>query len=87
MDVADRLDVLLGVADELEIQVRRASLGGEGGGLCILRGQRVLFVDMQADVATQYETTLEALASLDQIDQLYIVPEIREDMDRLRSEP
>ena len=85
--MADRLDVLLGVADELGIQVRRASLGGEGGGLCILRGQRVLFVDIQAAVATQYETTLEALARLDQIDQLYIVPEIREDMDRLRSQP
>lgn len=83
MDIEDRLDILLSAAAELGIDVRREPLGGEAGGLCTLRGRRVLFVDVSADPMTRYEKTLEALAGLPGLDDRYIPPEIREDLDRV----
>lgn len=87
MDVQDRLDVLLLLCEELDIQVRGEWLDGEGGGLCTLRGRRVLFVDNSADLETRYERTLGSLAPLEELDNLYIRPEVRDDIDshRLRS--
>jgi len=82
MDIEDRLDILLNAAAELGIDVRREPLGGQAGGLCTVRGRRVLFVDVSADLMTRYEKTLEALAGLPGLQDRYIPPEIREDLDR-----
>lgn len=84
MDVEDRLDVLLAICDELGISIRREPLGGEGGGLCTLRGRRVLFVDTSADAETRYERALGGLANLKELDDLYIRPEVRQDIDAHR---
>jgi hypothetical protein len=91
MELQDRLDTLLSLADELGIVTRREPLGGGGGGLCILRGQRVLFVDTSADLEVRYERTLAGLAPLRELDDRYIRPEVREDLEacrrRLGSQP
>ncbi len=85
MDLQTRLDELLTLADQIGLAIRRESLGGGGGGLCVLRGQRVLFLDTSADLETRYERTLAALAPLPEIDARYIRPDVREDIDRLRT--
>lgn len=85
MELGDRLRSLLDWAEELGIDVRAEPLTGEGGGLCFLRGQRVLFVDTAADLATRYDRTLTALAGLDELDQHYLVPEIRQELEARRS--
>ena len=59
-------------------------MGGGGGGLCRLKGRRVLFVDTAADLATRYDRTLAALAGLEEIDAHYLLPEVRQDIDRQR---
>jgi len=82
MDVQSRLDTLLGLADSLGISIRRESLGGEGGGLCRLKGQRVLFVDTAADLDTRYERTLRALCDLPEWEGCYVRPELRDDLER-----
>lgn len=82
MDVQTRLDTLLTVADQLGIEIRRTLLGGEGGGLCLLRGRRVLFVDTSADTATRYDRTVAAMAALAELEGQYLPPEVREDLDR-----
>ena len=86
MDLATRLESLLEVAEQIGIDVRAEPMGGEGGGLCRLRGKTVLFVDIGADLATRYDRTLAALAPLPEIDQHYLVPEVRSDIERQRSD-
>ncbi len=87
MELAEKLDVLVSLAEGLGIRVRREPLGGEGGGLCTLRGAQVLFIDTMADVGTRYEKTIAALAAMPEIDNHYILPEIRQEIDRLRFRP
>ena len=82
MDLQSRLDALVALAEEIGLTVRREPLGGDGGGYCVLRGRRILFVDTSADLETSYERTLEALAPLPELDQRYLRPEIREDLER-----
>ena len=81
----DRLDALIAAAESLGIAIRREPLGGEGGGLCLLRGKRVLFVDTLADGATRYERTLAALAPLAELDGCFLRPDVREDVERTRA--
>ena len=59
-------------------------LGGEGGGLCTLRDKRVLFVDIDADVATRVERCLTALAEVPTVDSLYVMPALREQIEQRR---
>jgi hypothetical protein len=84
MDLQTRLDELLSLADQIGLSIRRESLGGSGGGLCVLKGQRFLFLDNSADLETRYERTLAALAPLPEMDARYLRPEVREDVDRFR---
>ena len=84
MDLASRLEALLALAEEIGVDVRAEPMGGEGGGLCLLRGKHVLFVDTSADVATRYDRTVAAMAPLTELDQRYVVPEVRQDLDRQR---
>ncbi len=84
MELSLRLEALLAVAEQAGIEVRAEPMGGEGGGLCVLRGRRVLFVDTSADLATRYDRTLAAVAPMEAVDQCYLVPEVRQDIERQR---
>jgi hypothetical protein len=86
MDLATRLESLLELAEQIGIDVRTEPMGGDGGGLCKFRGQRVLFVDISADLAIRYDHTLAALAPLTELDEHYLLPEVRRDIERQRSE-
>jgi len=85
MDIGSRLELLLGLAEEIGIDVRAEPMGGDGGGLCRLKGRRVLFVDTSADVATRYERTVAGLADVPELEGRYIVPEVRCDLEQQRS--
>jgi len=84
VDLQERLDELLRLAEQIGLSIRREALGGEGGGYCVLKGARVLFVDSMADLETRYERTLSAVSRLAEIDQHYISPEVRDEIDRVR---
>jgi len=84
VELQSRLDTLLALAEELGIGIRPEPLGGDGGGLCMLRGRQILFVDTSADLETRYERTLIGLAPLPELDNLYVRPEIREDIEACR---
>jgi hypothetical protein len=84
VDLQARLDTLLTLAEELGLTIRREPLGGSGGGFCVLRGRRILFVDTSADLEARYEATLAALAPLPEMDAHYLPPEVREDLERQR---
>ena len=78
-----KLGVLLTLADSLGIEIRRIPIGGRGGTLCAIKGRRVLFLDTDADRATQYDRVLRELAQVPEIDSVYLRPEVREDLDRI----
>ncbi len=80
MDLERIMSDVAELAERLDIAVRHAPLGGEGGGLCVLKGRRTLFVDSTADRATQCVRSLRALAQLPEIDNIFITPELREHM-------
>ena len=67
------------------VSVRQEPMGGDGGGVCLLKGQRVLFVDTMADLVTRCDRSLADLARLPEIDNVFIVPELRDEIDRLRA--
>ena len=78
MDIAAQIDAIVELAGKLEIEVRREHLGGEGGGFCIIRGRRVLFLDEDADPGGMLDRCVDGLASLPGIDQIFVPAEIRE---------
>jgi len=84
VNLASRLEELVAAAEKVGVDVRAEPMGGEGGGLCRLRGRPVLFVDTSADLATRYDRTLAALATLPELEEHYLVPEVRADLDRQR---
>lgn len=84
MDLQSRLEDLLALAAEIGLEVRREPLGGSGGGYCVMRGRKVLFIDTLADLETRYDKTLAALAQLPEVDSHYIRPDLREELDAHR---
>lgn len=79
-----QFDDLLEFARRIGLTVRHAHLGGAGGGLAVVRGNRQLFVDLDAHPQDQLERTAAALASLAELDQVFVRPDVRELLDRFR---
>ena len=82
MDATAQLQTVIDVLASLEIEVRREHLGGDSGGLCKLRGRRVVFVDLDADVATRLERCVEVLRGLPDLETVYLAPHLREMLDQ-----
>lgn len=70
-------DELIEIARRMGIVVRHAALGGGGGGLVSLKGQRQLFIDLNASPADQLEQTARALSRLTELETLYLRPDVR----------
>ncbi len=84
MDSQELLENLAELADQLNISVRRTDLGGSGGSLVSLRGQQILFIDTLADPTDQLERIIPDFARLASLDDIYIVPELRQLLDQYR---
>ena len=84
MDPTAQVEVIVELLGKLGVQVRYEHLGGEGGGICHIRGDRVLFVDIDADMATTAERCLEALAGTTGADQLHLPREIRDQLEKMK---
>ncbi len=80
-----QLDAVIGLCGRLDIEVRLEHLGGGGGGLCTLRGRRVLFMDLDADAATRLDGCLAALATVPEVDSMYVAPRLREGIEKKRA--
>ena len=83
-DVIAQLNAVMDVFERLGVHLRKERLGGAGGGLCRVRGERVLFIDVDADAATQLDRSLIALSTVPEIDSVYLVPALRERIDCLK---
>lgn len=78
MNETDILEEILQILDSNDIEIRRESLGGNGGGLCKIKGKTVFFVDRQASPAETSVIASRAVKECIDIEKTYIKPEIRE---------
>ena len=82
MDSEGVLMCLEELADKLGIEVRWDTLAGPGG-LCELRGKRILMVDRDLDDLSRIDVMASALCD-EPIEDMYILPEIREILDKAK---
>ena len=71
------LDELVALLEATGVKLRSEPLGGEGGGLCTVRGEQVFFLDSQAFSVETAARCARALVELVDIETLYIRPEVR----------
>ena len=72
---------LIALAERLDIEVRRVRYEGEGG-LCVIGGRRVLMINDLLDLPDRVGVTAGALAGLPELGRMYIVPEVRDLLER-----
>jgi hypothetical protein len=84
VDIENKLAVLLEVCGKLNLQVRPERLGGTGGGICKLKGKSIVFVDLDSEPDLRYERILSGLVAFPEVEDFFIVPEVRSDLDRAK---
>jgi hypothetical protein len=72
------LDELLVLLEANGVTIRNEPLGGSGGGLCTIKGERIFFVDTQAASAVSAAVCAEAVSKVVDVEQVYIKPQIRQ---------
>ena len=72
------LEELLALLEANSVTIRREPLGGTGGGLCTIKGERIFFVDTQAPSAEAAVLCAEAAAKVVDMEKVYIKPEVRQ---------
>ena len=72
------LQELLALLEANGITVRNEPLGGNGGGLCAIKGERIFFVDTQASSLSVAAMCAEAVPKVVDIEQVYIKPQVRQ---------
>jgi hypothetical protein len=78
MNEQNILDELLALLEANGVTIRNEPLGGSGGGLCIIKGQRIFFVDTQASSVVSAAMCAEAVPKVVDVEQIYIKPQIRQ---------
>lgn len=63
MTTIQLVEELLSVAQTLGFEVREDWFSGHGGGICIVKGQKQLYVDLAQTVEEQLQSMVQALRS------------------------
>ena len=72
------MEELLALFEANEVTIRSEPLGGSGGGLCEVKGRRILFVDTQAPSIVTATICAEAVPKVVDVEQVYIKPQVRQ---------
>jgi hypothetical protein len=86
MDSTAILDELLGLLEAQNVVIRRDSLGGDGGGLCDIKGKHIFFFDTQASPVEMAAKCAEALVKVADVERLYITPQVREIIEKYKAQ-
>ncbi|MBA7648524.1 hypothetical protein ES703_56311 [subsurface metagenome] len=78
MNEQNILEELLAVLEANSVKIRSEPLGGNGGGLCVIKGEKFFFVDNQAAAAESAAICAQAVSGLVDTDSIYLKPQIRE---------
>jgi hypothetical protein len=72
------LEELLALLETGGVAIRQEPLGGSGGGLCTVKGEKILFIDTEAPSAEMAAICAEAVSKVIDIEKVYIKPQARE---------
>jgi len=72
------LEELLALLEANRVKIRSEPLGGRGGGLAMMRGENIFFVDTEAPSAEVATLCAEAVTKLMDIETIYLRPEVRQ---------
>ena len=78
MDERHILKTLIDLLEANRIKIRREFLEDGPGGLCRIGKERILFLDSRAQPDDQAEACAAALAEVVDIDNIYLLPDVRE---------
>ena len=78
MDERHILKILIDLLEANRIKIRRELLEDGPGGLCRIGKERILFLDSRAQPDDQAEACAAALAEVVDIDNIYLLPDVRE---------
>jgi hypothetical protein len=59
-------------------KIRSEPLGGRGGGLAMMKGENIFFVDTEAPSAEVATLCAEAVTKLINVETIYLRPEVRQ---------
>lgn len=76
---------LISLAERFEVEIRRVRYEGDGG-MCIIKGKRVLMLNDRLDTPDRVAIIARALGRLREIEAVFVVPEVRELLERFSSE-
>jgi hypothetical protein len=72
------LEELLALLEAHRVKIRNEPMGGRGGGLVMMKGENIFFVDTEAPSAEVATLCAEAVTKLVEIETIYLRPEIRQ---------
>lgn len=75
------LEELLALLEENNVSVRAEYMGGNGGGLCNVKGKKIFFVDTQASTAESAARCADAILDTIDIEEIFLKPQIRQFID------
>ena len=78
MDKQRILEELLALLESNGVTIRNEPLGGSGGGLCTIKGEKIFFVDTQASSTEMASTCAQAVSKIVDVETIYIKPEVRQ---------
>lgn len=82
MDVSTQIEQICKVMTRLDVDVRFENLGGMGGGMCRIKGRRLMILDLDSDELSRLDVAVAAMAELPELEGLYLPPAIREQIRR-----
>jgi hypothetical protein len=80
------LEELLALLEANNVKIRSEPLGGRGGGLAAMKGEKIFFVDTEAASAEVATLCAEAVVKVVDIETIYLRPEVRQFIDS-RTDP
>ena len=83
MDDHAKLRILLDLAESVGLTIRSAppSDDGSAGALVKLKGREILFLDTRSSPVDQVAVVAAALRGRDEVEAMYLQPEIRDTID------
>lgn len=72
------MEELLALLEANRVKVRSEPLGGRGGGLAMMKGESIFFVDTEAPSADVATLCAEAVTKLMNVETIYLRPEVRQ---------
>jgi hypothetical protein len=78
MNEQEILQEVVALLEANGVTVRSEPLGGNGGGLCTIKGKHVFFLDTEAPSIVAAALCAEAVPEVADIEQIYIKPQVRQ---------